>query len=97
MERFENWLSDTNYSLMKTLSNFFLFIISDRCIINPGSKILLYWDVIQLLLTILNIMYIPIMVAYETHLLKDYYIHIFFSLVPSIFFTLDIFISIFKG
>lgn len=66
-------------------------------VLNPGGSFLCYWEALVLLLSILNIMYIPMSVCFDTDKSDNLATRVLLGYLPSYIFLFDMLLSFFKA
>ena len=74
-----------------------VFLKQKQLVLNPGGSFLCYWEALVLLLSILNIMYIPMSVCFDTDKSDNLATRVLLGYLPSYIFLLDMVLSFFKA
>lgn len=73
------------------------FLKSNQTVLLPADKFLFVWDVILIIVTILNIFYVPLQLSFDLEKEDVGDIYLLFSTLPSCIFLIELILNFFKG
>nr|AAA95996.1 K+ channel [Paramecium tetraurelia] len=76
---------------------FWCFIKSDETVLLPADKFLFLWDLLMMLVTIVNIFYVPLQLSFNLNEDNMGSVFTLFSTLPSCIFLIDLILTFFKG
>ncbi|CAD8104827.1 unnamed protein product [Paramecium primaurelia] len=73
------------------------FLKSNQTVLLPADKFLFVWDVILMLVTIVNILYVPLQLSFDLNKEQIGNVYLLFSTLPSCVFLMELILNFFKG